>query len=603
MRLILKLLAAALLTALALTAALWLWSGSDSSLATLLTRLQRFLPAGQTLEAKDVRGSLRAGGHVGWLRWQRGELSVEAQDIGLAWTLAPLFNKQLRLGELSVASLTIEDQRSSTQDTPRVAPADLGLPITLDVPFKVLSLSWSGATTLQATELSGHYKFDGQTHTLEQGRGRIAAGSYQIHGQLQAAAPMALALQAEGLVPTTLPSSQQALNVAASARLTGQLAGPDATLALQARLKPVPAADPVPQQVLSEAMQAEVSAQISPWQAQPIVRAQAQWHNLNLAALWSQAPQTQLSGEASVTPRGSAWQAQGKLINTLPGPWNQQRLPLDSLQANVAYDHAQWALQTLRATGAGGSITGSGQLAAGQWQGQASLHRVNPGAIDTRLASSAMSGELQARQTPGSISFSAQLAAAPDQVKAGQAKPPPTSLDTLRLRRVQAQGLWAAPQLTLNTLVIDAQDAHLEGSMSYHLSTQASQGKLAFSLPGLQGSVDGRLASHDGQGTVGIKIADVSLASQWLKRWPALAGAMQDLSLRGAAQLDGHWQGGWQQQGRNLQVVASLRAPQLSWRHSPATQGTAPDEGRLSGLEADLAGALPDLTFSSQGRA
>ena len=203
-RLSLKLLTATLITLLALTAALWLWSGSDSSLATLLTRLQRFLPAGQTLEAKDVQGSLRAGGHIGWLRWQRGELSVEAQDIGVTWTLAPLFNQQLRLSELSVASLQIDDQRTPTGATP-TPPTDLRLLIALDVPFKVASLNWSGATTLQATELSGHYRFDGQAHTLAQGRGQVSSATYQLSGQLQATAPMALALQAQGLVLTTLP--------------------------------------------------------------------------------------------------------------------------------------------------------------------------------------------------------------------------------------------------------------------------------------------------------------------------------------------------------------------------------------------------------------
>ena len=601
-RLSLKLLTATLITLLALTAALWLWSGSDSSLATLLTRLQRFLPAGQTLEAKDVQGSLRAGGHIGWLRWQRGELSVEAQDIGVTWTLAPLFNQQLRLSELSVASLQIDDQRTPTGATP-TPPTDLRLLIALDVPFKVASLNWSGATTLQATELSGHYRFDGQAHTLAQGRGQVSSATYQLSGQLQATAPMALALQAQGLVLTTLPSSRQTLTVAATAQLTGQLAGPDATLALQASLKPVPTAGAAVQPTPSGAMQAELSAQIAPWQAQSIIRAQAQWQGLNLVALWPQAPQTQLSGEASVTPRGTAWLGRVKLSNTLPGPWNQQRLPLDSLQADLTYDHAQWALQSLRATGAGGSITGSGQFETGQWQGVATLRKVNPGAIDTRLASSAMGGTLKAQQSASGISFDLQLAAAPDRDKSGQARPPPTSLHTLRLQSLQAQGVWESPQVTLSALAIDAQDAHLEGSLAYHMNTQATQGKLAFNLPGVQGRLDGRLTSQDGQGTLALNMTDASLASQWLKRWPTMTSGFQDISLRGAAQLDVHWQGGWQQQGRRLQLDARLRAPQLAWRSSPATPGSAPGEGRLLGLEADLSGALSALTLRTQGRA
>lgn len=600
LRLSLKLLAATLIGVLALTAALWLWSASDSSLATLLTRLQRFLPAGQTLEAKDVRGSLRAGGHIGWLRWQQGDLTVEAQDIGVAWTLAPLFNKQLRLGELSVASLTIVDQGNSADTPPLTPPTDLRLPITLELPFKVARFSWTGATTLQATELSGIYHYDGQAHSLEQGHGRVASGSYQLSGQLQAMAPMALALQAQGLVQTTLPSSQQPLTVTATAQVTGQLAGPDAVLALQASLKPVATGGTAARKATSQAMQAEISAQLAPWQAQPIIRGQAQWRGLNLAALWPQAPTTQLSGDASVTPDGQAWQGRLTLANARPGPWDQQRLPLNSVQADLRYDQTQWTLQSLQAKAAGGSITGSGDFTDGQWRGVAELQQVNPGAIDTRLASSALSGKLQARQSPAGIAFEAKVAATPTQ---GKAKAAPTNLGTLRLQGLQAQGLWAAPQLSLSALSIDLQDAHLEGSLAYHLNTQATQANLTFKLPGVQGVLEGRLASQDGQGTLGLQMSDAHLTSQWLTRWPALADALQGVNLRGAAQFDGTWKGGWQQQGHKLQIDARLRAPQVSWRSNPATPGVASGTGQLQGLELDLAGTLPALNLRTQGRA
>ncbi|MEY4140206.1 MAG: hypothetical protein RLZZ371_2388, partial [Pseudomonadota bacterium] len=276
---------------------------------------------------------------------------------------------------------------------------------------------------------------------------------------------------------------------------------------------------------------------------------------------------------------------------------------LDHLQAEVSYDQGQWAVLSVSATGAGGSLTGSGQFEAGQWQGQASVLGLNPGAVDTRLAQAAMSGRLQAKQSTGGIAFEAQLAAATGQGKAGKSSQTPPSLHTLRLQNLQAKGVWASPQLRLSALSVDAQDAHLEGSLDYQLNSQATQGKLAVSLPGLQGDLDGRLASQDGQGTLSLKVTDVSLASQWLQRWPAMADTLQGLKLKGAAQLDGRWLGGWQQQGRSLQVAASLRAPQLAWRSSPASHTSLPAEGQLLGLEADLSGALPALTFTTKGRA
>ena len=43
----------------------WWWSGRDSSLAALLARAALHLPAGQTLDSREVSGSLRSGGRRG----------------------------------------------------------------------------------------------------------------------------------------------------------------------------------------------------------------------------------------------------------------------------------------------------------------------------------------------------------------------------------------------------------------------------------------------------------------------------------------------------------------------------------------------------------
>ena len=61
---------AALLLAIALAGAgLWWWAGQATSLATVLQRAAQWLPAGQSLQSRDVTGSLRSGGRIGWLRW------------------------------------------------------------------------------------------------------------------------------------------------------------------------------------------------------------------------------------------------------------------------------------------------------------------------------------------------------------------------------------------------------------------------------------------------------------------------------------------------------------------------------------------------------
>ena len=56
-----------LLAVVLLVAGAWWWLGSNTSLAFALAQAAQRLPAGQTLESRDVTGSLRTGGHIGWL--------------------------------------------------------------------------------------------------------------------------------------------------------------------------------------------------------------------------------------------------------------------------------------------------------------------------------------------------------------------------------------------------------------------------------------------------------------------------------------------------------------------------------------------------------
>jgi translocation and assembly module TamB len=588
---------------LAIVAAFWVWSGTDNSLPALVQLAQTYLPAGQTLQTRDIQGSVRSGGRVGWLRWTHGELAVEAEDITLAWALQPLINKQLRLSKLTVANLRIDDQRPADKHNPPTPPADLRLPIGVDVPFEVARLTWTGSTTVHATELAGHYIFDSYSHKLINGLGRISSGKYNFDAQLQTTTPMALDVQVNGVVATQVPSSQTPLTVTAHARLSGELAEPQSVLTLQASLTPQLGIGPIPKKVKSDAMQAHLSAQILPWQAQPLHSANARWQALNLAALWPQAPLTQLAGQSSVAPKGDAWRGNISLSNTLPGPWNQQRLPLDSLSADVEFNHGQWVLQSVRASGAGGSVNGSGQFDAGQWLGSAQVRSLNPAAIDTRLAKSALSGQLQARQTSGGIGFSGQLAADPSALIAANASKVANNLQALRLQGVQAQGTWAAPELTLNQLQVTAQDAQIQGQLVVNTQSLATQGHLSWALPGMQGTLDGQLASHSGEGHLTFGVANAALATGWLAHLPIASDALAGIHLRGSADLKAHWKGGWQTGGQALQIDASLRAPQIDWRSSPFSPTQTQAEAVLREVQADLSGNLSALVFNTRAQA
>jgi translocation and assembly module TamB len=578
--------ATAVLVLLAVTGVLWLWSGTSTSLATSLAQLARYLPPGQTLEVKDVKGSLQGGGSIGWLRWQQGQLSVEANDVNVAWALPALLQHELRLGQLTIRRLRIEDQRPAAGAT---APTDWRLPIRVDAPFAVDQLEWLGPAAMQVSALTGHYTFDGNDHSVEVSKVQIAAGSYRGKGRLQALSPMALSLQVQGALQTTLSSGGQTVTVQADAKVLGNLAAADAVLELQARLTPeLPA---------PKAMQASVTARIQPWQAQPLASASAHWQGLDLAALWPQAPQTLLQGDATVRPVGPGWGAVIQFNNALSGPWDKQRLPVNDLNTKLVFTAGQWSVESLQARGAGGRIEALGKVTGtAQWQGSATAHGINPAALDSRLAPTALDGQLTARQTPSGIAFAAGL-----QVAKGQTTLFGTgTLDGLRLKAGQAQGIWHAPLLTLDKLALQTDDAQLQGQLAFNTVTQAAQGQLALNLPGGKATLKGHIASTSGQGEIKVGVDDATLAARWLARWPGMPAALGRTALQGGLDFTGGWQGGWQKQGQELNVQASVRAPKLELRQA----NQAADPGwRLRDWQADVSGALRALSLSARGQA
>lgn len=567
--------------------ALWLWSGSDNSLAATLNQAARFLPAGQTLEVRGVKGSLRSGGSIAWLRWQQGELRVEASDLVAAWSAPALLESELRVERLEVGRLRIDDRRAAT---PTPAPTQLRLPLRVDLRFALAALEWLGPSGLELTEVVGHYRFDGQEHVLDSGRLRLALGEYSVNARLQASAPMALSAQLKGSVQTTLPHSGQTLLATAQAELSGQLGGSDAALELLARL--------APEHAQGAAMQARAAAQIRPWQAQPIRHADLHWQSLDLAALWPKAPQTRLDGTARVRPTAAGWGAKIELSNALPGPWDLQRLPLDSLQSELNFSQGQWTLQSLQARAGGGRVQAQASLAgasapkAMDWQGQATLEAINPAAIDSRLAGTRVNGRIDARQTSAGLAFDADLQAT--------AKPPgPGARAGLRLKSLHAKGLWLAPALTFETLQLNTDEAQLQGQLMLRSDSRAAQGDLALTLPGAKAHLQGQIASASGQGELQLEVQDAAQLTQWLARWPGGAAALQGAKVQGAGRLSGQWHGGWQAQGRELQIQARAQATQLQWG---SLQDEAQPGWRWRELQAEVSGTLAALALKVQAQ-
>ena len=394
--------------ALALLLSAWLWSAQADSLPRTLGWLQDWLqgPDGQpALQVRAASGSLREGGRIGYLRWESQGLLVELQGLELRWpaSLWPdlLLRRELRLDALELEQLRLSDERpESTDQTP---PSDLQLPWlqSVKVPLHVRAVSLEAPLQLSFGPLQAEYRYGQQAdggfgHELQLDELRWAAGSYRMHARLQASAPLSLHAELQGELQAQVPDgrSQQ---LAASALLTGKLAGPDAKLDLALDASSLPGS--------RSGASLRGRAALLPWAELPLPAAELELHDIDLAAFWPQAPRTRLQGRWQASSHdGDAkrWQLQGELSNQAAGFWQGGGLPLKRLNAELSLAGSLWQLQALDAE----LIEGGRLQAKGSWQdGRLQLDQA-----DLRLAaaSARASGQLdwQARQLTGQLAAS-----------------------------------------------------------------------------------------------------------------------------------------------------------------------------------------------------
>lgn len=552
---------------------LMLWLQTDGSLGHALRMLSAALPAGQSLQVNEVSGTLLQGGRVGRLQWTRGGLSVQAQGLDLAWDWHTLLDGEVRFTTLHAQTLRVQDDSPSTG-----APiSELPLPMRADVQFVVDRLDWAGPPALQLEAVRGHYRFDGATHFLQDGNLRMAAGSYQLSGQLQALQPMALSLRAGGSVQTPVKIQQAPLALQAQAWVHGTLLGPDASVGVSMDLRPQGGAGTR----LLGAMQATLQATLRPAQPQPIASAQGQWTALNLASLWPQAPQTSLSGQAQVLPDGAGWRGSVQVQNNAPGALDQNRLPLQSARASLQYRSDQWQLSDLQAHVAGGTVQARGSYAGkpALWSLMGTLQGVEPRQLDSRWPFASLDGTLAARQTAQGLAFETELSS-PLQ-------------NTAQALRLEAAGRWAAPVLQFDNLRLQTLQAQVTGQLQLDTRSYASTAHLQAVLPGAQVALDGSLGAGAGQGSSAWQVADVQALSHWLQSLPFIGVRMPAIEAQGAVDMSARWSGGWQDQGAALQLQASAKAKRLDLA----------DSYPLRDLQLELSGTLRALALQFSGKA
>ncbi len=622
------------------TAVLWWWAGTDGSLATAL----RWVEPWQPLRAQNSSGSLRAGGHVDSLSWQKDGISIDARDVTLAWQPWALWQGTLQINRLAAASVQIKDERAPSPG-PAAPPNALGLPLAVALEdFSVGQLRLEGASVFKASALSGNYRYNGLAHQLELTSLHIAQGNYSGKASLSASEPMTLKAQIAGTLSMALASKKEPLALSFQASAQGLLTDLQAKAELD-MTQPDAAtkdANDKKDRQSSARPQASATARIMPWAAQPLPQADVTFRALDLAALWPDAPQTLLTGSAHVQPLTSkgepsqaAWGLQLTLANAQPGPWDRQRLPLETLKADGEWRHGAALVQQLQARMAGGEVHAQGRwgdsaasatpddAAAAAWAVQATLKHVNPALLHSQLGSDPLDGRADVNGQGALIRFDASVQAAAGKASSGSAKAVvKTAAEALHLRQASATGHWNSQQaggtLVLSALRVRTDDAELKGQLEAQPAESAQQGgkgKLTLTAPGLDASVNGELRRNSGKGELNVRTSDAGQLLRWVQKLPGVPANLA-ASASGQAQLQASWQGGW----ADPALQARLEAPQLDWqlalakpasRAASVADATPPAAAspnsstnllKIRALQASLSGRLSQAQLNLQSQ-
>jgi len=584
-QLIPTLLLAVIVIVLSAAAGLWWWAGTEGSLEWALRRIAQSQP----LTAEGMSGTLRTGLNVRRLAWEQEGLKIEAEDVELAWRPLFLLSGTVKLDRVQASALRITDRRPPSKEPWKLPDALVIRPeLELD-DLRIGQLEWTTANTVRAEDLAGRYWYDGASHVLRLDNVRWAGGTYRATANLGARAPLPLDATISGKADAPVPGGGK-LPVEFTATLRGPLAD------LQADAQVTTTAPG------AQATQATASARVTLWAEQPVPQAQAKLDGLDLAALWPEAPQTQLAGEVRLAPAGTGtWQVDADLRNGIPGPWDQHQLPVSQLKAQGQWRKGMALVKDLDAQLGGGRMKASGQWKPGDagWTLRGDLVNVDPAALHTRLAAAPVGGRVDVREDGGTIAFdlglkgSGRTAKAPRQ-RGARAKNAPARLEILQ---VKASGRWAGGLLSVPIFALVASDATLHGSIEAQIPSRSGSGRLSLQAPGLRATAHGELSETAGRGNAQVDSADLASAQRWLQRLPGLDAARQAPPVAGRAAMALAWQGGWS----DPTVQARVSSPSLELGSREPAQDTP--SWAATDVLLTLNGRLSDATLAAQARA
>ena len=312
----------------------------------------------------------------------RGEgWRVTVQDVQLQ--VQPI---ALLIGELKVPALNARQIEilSVPSDTPVAAPESLGLPIDVNIKQMKLGtlrlLSREGAAPdFIANDIEAGLEIDARQLQLRALRVRFPYGELAGSGDITFRKPYLLNAQA------SLDATRQFSGKTVRAHFVAEGGGDLQHIGIKFDGN-------------GEGMNINGEAQIEPFSAAPVVSLRFAFSGMNPGKMFEGAPHAVLSGNADLHGKpGGELEGSLQVRNAQAAPLNRNGLPLSVAMAQLRLSGLNWELQQLDARlQNGGQISGSVSLAlpAGKASAQLKVQQLDPAALDTRLPSARLAGDI-----------------------------------------------------------------------------------------------------------------------------------------------------------------------------------------------------------------
>ncbi|MGE0071593.1 MAG: translocation/assembly module TamB domain-containing protein [Thiomonas sp.] len=604
--------------ALLAVAAALAWLGSDSGVQWLAARTPLRV-GGVQISVQQVSGSLWHALRIGRLQVVTADRRISVDDLRLRWQPQALWQRTLHVQNLQLGALDVAQTQPPPAGGPPQLPASLRLPLRLAIDrFAVDTLRLGAAGALQP-----YGSVSGTLHSAATGYAlQLQAQTPWAHGRLQLTlgdtAPYALHA-ALHLTQIGLPTPLVAQGTA-DMLLDGSLR--ELRLRGDGRL---------------QAARAQWHAQLQPFAATPLRSAQLGASGIDPAAFDPALPHAALDIDLTLGP-SDLQQLQGWLSvrNAAPGPLDQHRLPLRSLQLTLAGDAQRASARDVRIDlGPGGALRGSLHWSPPALRAQLQASQLDARAIDSSLVATRLSGPVVLNATaqrqsvqlalaqPGwEVRLSAQRAGDVVQVAQLRLSAPGGQLDAsgsvstagaqefavqAQLRQFDPARFGAYPAARLNA-TLSAQGAVHRRSALLALRLDPSTWRGHIFTGHARLALDAqRLWDVDAALTLGANQLEAHGAFgraddtlQWSLHAPALT--QLDPALRGAVQARGRLHGGLRAPAGNVRLdVDALRwngRLALAWLRAAGSfdTGRAPPGDGILGLDA----LLPRLAATLQ---